>query len=94
MGKPDTLSQRLDHSTETSNNKDIILLHPEMFTVWALKGIKLEEAKKNILSNIYKDNHNGDQEEHIAQAACELQQFSNWMVHSMEWSNIDGLLHF
>jgi len=64
--KPNTLSWRLDHSTGTSDNKNVTLLHLKIFTAWALEGVKLEGAKKNIFSNICKDNYNRDQEELIA----------------------------
>jgi len=74
MGKPDTLSQRPDYSTGTSDNKDVTLFHLEMFTIWALEGIKLEGAEKNMLSDICKSNCNGDQKESIAQTAHKLQQ--------------------
>jgi len=46
------------------------------------------------LSNIHKENWNGDQEEPIAKAARELQSSANEAVHSSEWSNIDSLLQF
>jgi len=73
MGNPDALSQRLDHSTGTSNNEDITLLCLEMFTIQALEGVKLERAERNMLSNIHKSNYSRDQKEPIAWAAHELQ---------------------
>jgi len=94
IGKSDILSWRPDYSTGTSDNKDVTLLRLEMFAIWALEGVELEGAKKNMLSNIHKGNCNRDQEESIAQVACELQQSSSWMVHSIEWSNVDSLLQF
>ena len=42
MGKPDVLSQRLDHGKEASDNKDIVLLRPELIAVQALEGLHLE----------------------------------------------------
>ena len=42
MGKPDTLLQRPDHGKGASNNKDVILLQPELLAVRALKGVQLE----------------------------------------------------
>ena len=94
MKKLDTLSWRPNHGIETSNNKDITLFYPEIFTVQALEGVKLEGVERNMLSNICKDNCSRDQEKPIAQATCKLQQFSSQMVHSTEWSNIDSLLYF
>ena len=92
--KPDVLFQRLDHSTGTSDNEDVTLLHSEMFTIWALEGIKLEGAERNMLSDICKDNHNGNQEKPVAWAACKLQQSSSQIVYSIEQSNVNGLLCF
>jgi len=42
MGKPDTLSQRLDHGKGASDNEDMVLLRPELIAVWALEGLHLE----------------------------------------------------
>lgn len=48
-----------------------------MFAIQALEDIKLEKAEKNMLSNICKENCNGNQKEPVAWAACKLQQFSS-----------------
>ena len=60
----------------------------------ALEGVELTGMKQKILFDICKGNWNGDQEEAIAKAAQELQRSTNRTVHSLEWSNIDGLLRF
>jgi len=62
--------------------------------VRALEGVELTDVEQKILSNIYKRNQNGDQEEPIAKAARELQRSANGTVHSLELSYIDGLLRF
>jgi len=62
--------------------------------VRALEGVELTGIEQKILSDIYKGNRNGDQEEPIAKAARELRNSANRTVHSSEWSNIDGLLRF
>jgi len=62
--------------------------------VRALEGVELAGIEQKILSDICKDNQNGDQEEPIAKAARELWSSANGTVHSSEWSNIDGLLRF
>jgi len=62
--------------------------------VRALEGVELTGVEQKILSDIRKENRNGDQEEHIAKAARELQHSANRTVHSSEWLNIDGLLWF
>jgi len=62
--------------------------------VRALEGVELTGVEQKILSDIRKGNQNGDQEEPIAKAARELRRSANGTVHSLEWSNIDGLLRF
>jgi len=62
--------------------------------VCALEGVELTEEEQRILSNICKGNRNGDQEESIVKAIRELRGSANRAVHSLEWSNIDGLLQF
>ena len=69
MGKPDTLSRRADHGNRTSDNENIVLLRPESLTVHALEGVELTGIEQKILSDIRKGNHNGDQEESIAEVA-------------------------
>jgi len=59
-----------------------------------LEGVELTGVKQKILSDIRRENRNGDQEEPIAKAARELRRSANGTVHSSEWSNTDGLLRF
>jgi len=94
MGKLDTLSRRANHGNRASDNENIVLLRPEFLAVCALERVELTGVEQKILSNIHKGNRNGDQEEPIAKAARELWSSTNEAVHSLEWSNIDGLLWF
>jgi len=94
MAKPDVLSRRANHGNRTSDNENTVLLQPEFLAVRALEGVELTGAEQKILSDICKGNRNGDQEEPIARAAQELRSSANEAVHSLEWSNIDGLLWF
>jgi len=94
MGKPDALSQRLDYSKGASDNKDVVLLWPELLAVWALKGVQLEGPEQDILREICQGNQKGDQEEPVAKAARELQQASSKTVHFVEWSEDEGVLQF
>jgi len=94
MGKPDALSRRADHGNRASDNENVVLLRLEFLAVRALEGVELTGVEQKILSNIRKGNRNGDQEKPIAKAARELQRSANGIVHSSEWSNIDGLLRF
>jgi len=59
-----------------------------------MEGVELTGVEQKILSDICKGNRNRDQEEPIAKAARELRYSANGTVHSVEWSNIDGLLQF
>jgi len=94
MGKPDALSRRADHGNGASDNENVVPLQPEFLVVRALEGVELTGIEQKILSDIRKGNRNKDQEEPIAKAAQELRRSANGTVHSLEWSNIDGLLWF
>jgi len=94
MGKPDALSRRADHRNGALDNENIVLLRPEFLVVRALEGVELTGIEQKILSDIHKGNRNRDQEEPIAKAARELRSSATEAVHSLEWSNIDGLLWF
>jgi len=69
MGKPDALSRRAAHGNGALDNKNIVLLRPELLAVCALEGVELAGIEQKILSNIRKGNRNRDQEEPIAKAA-------------------------
>jgi len=62
--------------------------------VHALEGVELTDIEQKILFDIRKGYRNRDQEEPIAKAAQELRSSANETVHSLKWSNIDGLLQF
>ena len=94
IGKPDTLSRRADYGNGTSDNENIVLLQLESIAVHALEEVELTGEEQRILSDICKGNRNGDQKKSIAKAVRELQDSTNGVVHSLEWSNIDGLLWF
>jgi len=94
MGKLDTLSRRADHGNGASNNENMVLLRLEFLAVYALEGMELTSVEQKILSDIRKGNRNGDQDKPIAKAVRELRHSTNGTVHSLEWSNIDGLLQF
>ena len=94
MGKPDALSQRPDYGSEATDNERITLLCPELFTIHTLKGVELTGVEQKVLSKIYYSNCKGDLEEPITKTAQELWQSTSRSVHLLEWSNINGLLHF
>ena len=84
MGKPDALSRRADHRNGALDNENIVLLRLESLVVHALEEVQLTGEKQKILSDICKENRNGDQEESIAEAAWELWDSANRVVHSLE----------
>jgi len=94
MGKPDALSRRLDHGKGASDNKDIVLLRPELLAIQALEGVQMEGLERDILKEICQGNQRGNQEEPVAKVARELRQAASKMVHSTEWSEEEGLLQF
>ena len=94
MGKPDALSQRLDHGNRASDNKDIVLLQPELLAIQALEGVQLEGPERDILREICQGNQKGDQKELVAKAAKKLWQALSKMVCSAEWSEDRRLFQF
>jgi len=92
MEKPDALSWKPDHGKETSDNKDVVLLRPELIAVQALEGLHLEEPEQDMLKEIHQGNQKGNQEKPVAKAARELRQTSSKTVHSAEWSEDDRVL--
>ncbi|KAG5732707.1 hypothetical protein E4T56_gene16829 [Termitomyces sp. T112] len=72
MGRPDTLSQRADHSIREGDNSNIVLLYPELFAIQAIKGIAVEGAEADIFQDIWWGNWDGQQEELVARAAQTL----------------------
>jgi len=89
-----TLSWGPDHGKGASDNKDVVLLRPELLAIRALKGVQMEGLEKNILKEIRQGNQRGDQEELVAKAAKELWQAASKTVCSAEWSEEEGLLRF
>jgi len=94
MGKPDALLGRPDHSNGASDNKDVVLLQPELLVIRALERVQLEGPEKDILREICQGNQKGDQEKPMAKVARELRQTSSKMVCSAEWLEDKGLLCF
>ena len=94
IGKPDALSRRLDHGNRAFDNKDVVLLQPELIAVQALKELHLEGLERDMLREIRQENQKCDQEELIAKAVRKLWQASNKMVCSAKWSKNDGVLWF
>ena len=92
MGKPDTLSQRPDYGNGASDNKDVILLQPELLAIQALEEVQLEGLEKDILREICQGNQKEDQKEPVAKVARELWQALSKTVCSAEWLEDEELL--
>jgi len=56
MGKPDTLLWKPDHDKGASDNKDIVLLRPELIAVRALEGLHLEGLEQDMHREIHQGN--------------------------------------
>jgi len=72
MGKPDTLSWRLDHGNRAFDNEDVVFLWLELKAVQALERLYLEGPEQDMLREICQENQKGNQEEPVAKAAREL----------------------
>jgi len=94
MEKPDALLRRPDHGKGASDNKDVVLLQPELIAVQALEGLYLEGPERDMLREIRQGNQKGNQEEPVAKTARELRQTSSKTIRSAEWSKDDGVLWF
>ena len=84
MGKPDALSQRPDHETRTGNNRSIILLYLELFTICTPEEVELTGVEQKVLSEIHYSNYKGDLEGPVTKAAQELCQSTNRSIHLSE----------
>ena len=52
MSKPDTLSCQTDHGTSIGDNDNIVLLRLELFAIWALEGLVIQDEEVSILADI------------------------------------------
>jgi len=94
MGKLDALSRRADHGDGASDNKDLVLLRPELFAVHAVAGLEVAGFEREVLAEIHRSRRAGSQDEPTTQIAEGLQQLPNRAVHSMDWIEQDGVLLF
>jgi hypothetical protein len=69
MGKPDALSQHVDHGSGCDDNCDMTLLSPELFWIHALAGMDLVGAEQKIMQDIWQSLDHSKLEESVAKAA-------------------------
>jgi hypothetical protein len=94
MGKPNTLSQRSDHSDGKQDNENIILFKPELFTIRALEGLMVEGEEKDIVREIQKRNREGEVEMQVTAVVKELKRGNQRSMRVEEWKAQDGLILF
>jgi hypothetical protein len=92
MEKLDALSQCPDHRDGTGDNSNVILLKPELFTIRALEGVKVEGEERDILWEIWYWNRNGEQEDAVAIAAKAPKEARVGSLQSTEWRETQGVL--
>jgi hypothetical protein len=70
-------------------------LGPELFRIHALSGLAIEGEEKTIAKDIRLSLRDGNLEEPVAKAACELHMDkTRGTVKSAEWTEQEGLLMF
>jgi len=72
MGKTDILSQQANHGLGVEHNDELTLLHPELFTIWALKGLTAISEERDILQDIQKALQRGEKEDLVVKVISEL----------------------
>jgi hypothetical protein len=60
--KPNALSHQSDHGDGKQDNKNIVLLKPELLAIRALEGLTVKGEEKDIVREIQKRNREGEVE--------------------------------
>ena len=94
MGKPDALSRRPDHGDGSSDNENITLLKPELFTIRALEGLQVEGEERDILREIRRKNREGNHDLLVATALKSLKNSNRRSIQSAEWREENDLTYF
>jgi hypothetical protein len=93
MGKPNALSQQLDHRDGKQDNENIMLLKPELFMIRALEGWSVKGEEKDLVREIQKRNREGEVEMPTA-VVKELKKGNQRSMRGEEWKEQDGLILF
>jgi len=92
-GKPDALSRRSDHGKGEDDNKDVVLLRPELFKILALKqGHVLVSGQERPL--LQKIRQSKDLDESVVRAVEELRKSGTSRIDGAEWAEEQGLILF
>jgi hypothetical protein len=94
MGKSDALSRRPDHGSGSDDNRDIVLLRPELFVIRALEGIEIAGEDFSILEDIRQQMKEGTLEDAVGTAVKRLRESKGKSLVSSEWNEDKGLLTF
>jgi hypothetical protein len=95
MGKSNALSRRADHGSSSNDNSNLTLLGPELFQIHTLSGLAIAGEEKTIAKDIRLSLRDGNLEEPVTRAACELRMDkTRGMVKSTEWMEQERLLMF
>ena len=94
MGKSDALSCQSDNGSGSDDNNNMILLHPELFTVHALEGLTLVGEECEIIQDVKRALEKGMVEDEMAGAVWKLQESGGKSLISLEWAKTNGLLTF
>ena len=92
-GKPDVLSRRPDHGKGEDDNKDVVLLRPELFKILALKQghVLLSGQERPLLKKIRESK---DLDESVVRAVEELRKSGTSKIDGAEWAEEQGLILF
>jgi hypothetical protein len=91
MGKPDALSH---HRDGKQDNKNIILLKLELFTIRALEGLTVRGEEKDIVQKIRRRNREGEVKTQVMAAVKELKRGNQRSMRGEEWKEQDGIILF
>jgi len=95
MGKPDALSCHTDHGSGQDDNSNMTMLSSKLFWDDKSLGLDIVGEEHDILQDIWRSLCDNDLEESVTKTAWELcRDCSRSTVHSVEWSELDGLHMF
>jgi hypothetical protein len=76
------------------DNRDLTLLTPNFFAVWALEGLEVVGQERDLLRLIQRETKSKELEDTVRQAVKALKSTSARSIRSLEWLEVDGVLYF